>query len=261
MPIILANIYWVSALFQKHSKYFIYIIYFHLHNNHMVATLIFLFSNEESKDREVKYLSYNQLVSGGFIFEWWRQSSSTNLQGNMRSPAWILLQERVCYLPISIAVGHWCPTTMSEFLNKDYILSGCSADSCLKNVAEVLGFGISAYCESPLAGDFAPKPLWPDKKNLTDLYLSLKLFTEDRSGFHSEGFCFSLIKILHSKLQFRARLPETQLIHIFNHSIIMTIWKQSTVTMKLTIYINMSNTLNIIFSEGKIKLLELKKFA
>lgn len=80
---------------------------------------------------------------------------------------------------------------MSEFVNKDYTLPGLSAASCLMSGAEGLGFGISAHCESPLVGNYALKPLWPDK-NLTGLYLSVKLFflfSEDRYGLKSESFC------------------------------------------------------------------------
>ena len=80
---------------------------------------------------------------------------------------------------------------MSESVNKDYTLPGLSADSCLMSGAEGLGFGISARCESPLVRNYVLKPLWPDK-NLTDLSLSVRLsflFSEDRSGLQSEGFC------------------------------------------------------------------------
>lgn len=57
----------------------------------------------------------------------------------MRGTVGIPLQERVCYLAAISAVGWQCLTTMPESVNKDYILTGLFADSCMKNVAEVIG--------------------------------------------------------------------------------------------------------------------------
>lgn len=84
----------------------------------------------------------------------------------------ISIQERVCYLAARSAVGWQCPTTMSKFLNQDYIISPASDEH---SMAEILRSGISVQYESFLMSNFVPKSLWPDK-NLTDLYPSLILF-------------------------------------------------------------------------------------
>lgn len=168
----------------------------------MLATVIFLIlqMRKPRTKRLSTCLTIYQLASGGVRLEWAQAVLLHNPTGQHRDTAWIPLQERVCYLAARNAVDWQCLITMSEFVNKDYTLPGLSAASCLMSGAEGLGFGISAHCESPLVGNYALKPLWPDK-NLTDLYLSVRLFFSVlRRQIWIEVWRLlpSLIKILHS---------------------------------------------------------------